>query len=326
MQTGTNLNGLKQGDPTYTEEIQTRFQTLEEYGFSSKQVARIAGKDHYNTLVKPEHLANTWDLLSKLEVPEENIREQISFYPEILSTPPEIKNERIQNAQEKGMDVKKAISRDLSWIGVTTETFNSVYGCLLELGFENPINLMEKCPSLTKLSPKTIAERVQWFTDNGFESPHALIEKHLILIKYSPEGNLQIKMKVMSRLMQLYQLNITVQDVIEYTPAIVGYKTEKFIILARVLREVYNQNTAITKSVISSFFIKNIETVLLTLFNGNTNNDPVRFHRNLRKLQRRNIPKEVKREQLLEIFKKDPQNSLLRSYFAAYPMKTEQTI
>lgn len=191
-------------------------------------------------------------------------------------------------------------------------------------GFKNPCRLIELSPSILGLSLNNIDSKLRGLEQQGFINPQKLIESHPPILGYTL-NNINKRIKLLNRLVALYQLPFTAQELMTNQKALFSAKVDKIIILTRVIRRTSKSCHEITNPILNQFLFSNLEDVLLAVdsFNKAEAVSPRKVLQRAREIKACNLSRDEKRERI--VFGMDSDPKLKRRYIQGYPNSSSPT-
>lgn len=198
---------------------------------------------------------------------------------------------------EKAIAIIAKEKPDLYTVGEINDRFKNFY----DLGFSNPATLINTSPTLLSLLPDRVRQSVEAFRPY-VKDPVAFIESTPPLLTYSFEKNLEPKIKMLSRLVELYHLPYTATEIIRRNNAILTSKIDKLWVLARVLEKYAQSPTEVTHGAIGDLLFSNLEDVMNAVkeAEGRAVTLPD-FIKEVKNVKKRNTSKEQKVETIDEM-------------------------
>src|SRR3989338_6884583 len=106
---------------------------------------------------------------------------------------------------------------------------------LQNIGFSNPIKLIESLPSILGISLEgNIKPKIEGLGLLGFTNPHKMIESVPSILGYNLEGNIKKRFKLIDRVIKRYGLPFTTSFLMENVHFLFSSKIDKIVILIRV--------------------------------------------------------------------------------------------
>lgn len=167
---------------------------------------------------------------------------------------------------------------------------------LKNLGFSDPVAMINALPQILNLHTSTIKDKVEKMSA---EIPNALafMEACPATLTYSPEANVGKKIKMVDELVRLYKLPFTTAEIIRRNNSILSSSMDKLWVVARILKKYTDSPADLRHKHISNLLFENIENVLIAL--EETEKEDLTFNRFLdavKKVKKRNLPNEKKQE------------------------------
>jgi len=193
-------------------------------------------------------------------------------------------------------------------------------GHLIGLGFPADWvdSLVEVRPTL--FAPEFVNNHITGLTELGFTNPNKMIESFPAILSYSLEENIKRRIKLIDKLIQLYQLPFSATSLVEQDPFLFSSKIDKILVLVRILREYKVRPPAPNTNIMRSLLHLNLESVLVALNESPKEHETIKdFIKRARSVHRQKLPKEQKRqiiEQGLSEFEK-----IKSRYLKGYPKK-----
>jgi mTERF len=109
---------------------------------------------------------------------------------------------------------------------------------LKALGFENPVKMITSSPAILGYSIKeNIQPKIDELKALGFENPVKMITSLPAILGLSIKENIQPKIKRIQTYLDLYKIEFTAIDLIQYFPTIIGYSRLRLFKTASYLRD-----------------------------------------------------------------------------------------
>jgi biotin operon repressor len=209
-------------------------------------------------------------------------------------------------------------------LSLSIDNINKKIEFLQELGFKNPVSLIEKLPQILGYSTESIKNKLNLLQELGFNNPVGLIEKFPAILGYSG-NNIATKVRLLRRVIKLYNLPYTPQEIIEYIPGILSINVDKILVLIRVFREFAQDINEVSKSNITLLLFSNLENLLLAVdsFEDKTKVGIKEIIKTAKEFKSQNLPKEEKRRLIDNGLTNHPK--IKRIYFHGYPLEKQKT-
>ena len=200
------------------------------------------------------------------------------------------------------------------------EKRESYFRDIIGLSQDKIDRLKEKHSSL--YSTESIIEKVNGLKDRGFTNPNKTIESSPQILGLAFE-NIDAKINLLSKLTNLYQLNLNPVTTIESNPTILSVKLKKLIVITRVLRDYQSSPEDIQRKV-SSLYKINLESLLISYSQKEPNDNIDNLIRTARQIQKQKLSKDYKRQLIKDFFNQNTDSyKIYREYLKGYPEKTQ---
>jgi len=120
---------------------------------------------------------------------------------------------------------------------------------LIDIGFKNPVTLIEKQPPILGCASDSIQEKVDRLRSLGFSNPVELIQKMPQILGLASDS-IQQKVRTMFRVYHVMDPSITqevVLNMIENNPNVLSYSRSRWSLVARSLSYLKEKGIDITK-------------------------------------------------------------------------------
>ncbi|MBA3679210.1 hypothetical protein H0W80_03430 [Candidatus Saccharibacteria bacterium] len=234
--------------------------------------------------------------------------------------------ERLNNLAQLGFSNPVAlIEKHPSILSYAPESIQAKLDSLTNQQFSNPVALIEKHPSILSYAPESIQAKLDSLTNQQFSNPVALIEKHPSILGYAPE-NITRRVKLFTKLVKLFDSPINQVELMEAVTGLFSTKIDKLIVLTRIVRNSLQTASDTDRKLIHDILFANLEDVLLGLETLGVEQNERLPNYTIQQLVAR--AKEVKKQEL----SKDTKKMLIKHaefidlkvkkrYFKGYPLK-----
>jgi hypothetical protein len=214
----------------------------------------------------------------------------------------------------------KMIGSSPEILGLSFENIDKKISGLKKRHFNNPIKMIEPSPRLLGLSFDNIDNKIIGLKKRHFENPIETIESSSRILGLSFK-NIDAKIELLSRLSNLYQLNLKPITIIESNLPMLGTKFEKLIVVARILRE-YQPSSEDIQRRMNKFHTINLESLLVSYTKKEAGDNIDNLIRRAEQIQRQKLTKDYKRQLIKDFFGQDPDSyKIYRDYLKGYPEK-----
>ena len=231
--------------------------------------------------------------------------------------------EKVNGLKDRGFtNPNKMIESLPSILGLAFENIDAKISGLKDRGFTNPNKMIESLPPILSYGFENIDTKISGLKDRGFTNPTKMIGSSPAILSYG-FGNIDSKVNLLSKLSNLYRINLNPITTIESNPAILGVKFKKLIVIARVLRE-YQPSSDDIQRKISILYTINLESLLISYSQKKANDNIDNLTNTARNIQKQKLSKEEKRQLIKDFFNQNPDSyKIYRDYLKGYPEKTQ---
>jgi len=252
-----------------------------------------------------------------------NPNKMIESLPPILGYTFENIDTKISGLKDRGFtNPNKMIESSPTILGLAFENIDTKISGLKDRGFTNPNKMIESSPTILSHGFESIDSKISGLKDRGFTNPNKMIESSPAIFSYAFES-IDSKISLLSKLNNLYQININPITTIESNLPILGTKFEKLIVIARVLRE-YQPSPEDVQRKIGQLYTLNIESLLISYSQKEPSDNIDDLTRTARQIQKQKLSKDYKRQLIKDFFNQNPDSyKIYRDYLKGYPEKTQ---
>ncbi|MGB8816076.1 MAG: hypothetical protein WCC74_02475 [Minisyncoccia bacterium] len=247
-----------------------------------------------------------------------SILEKLGFSPESITKDESSILNKIEGLKKIGFENPIELIQKMPRIlGYAEESMGRKIEWLKEQGFENPIELIQKMPPILGLAEESMGKKIEWLKGQGFENPIELIQKMPRILGYAEES-MGRKIEYIKNCINLFSDNLNentqklVIGYIESIPNIFSIKFDRLAILIRILTIFNNQNKLQINSDSKRLTYLNIENLILALEKTKNNKDLTfpEFIKIVRIVKNENSEKAEKQAKISELMN-EIQNSKL---------------
>ena len=170
----------------------------------------------------------------------------------------------------------------------------------------------------TLYSSVALENHIEDLKTRGFSNPIKMIESSPTILGYNLEENIKRRVKLLSRLITLYQLPFSAISLMEQDSFLFSSKIDKILVLVRILREYKVMRYELTDKVMNQLLHTNLECTLIALDSPSHPNEKIEdLIRRSKSISRQKLPREEKRRIIkdgLAEFEK-----IKTRYFKGYP-------
>ena len=252
-----------------------------------------------------------------------NPNKMIESSPQIFSFAFANIDTKISGLKDRGFtNPTKMIETLPAILGLNFDNIDAKISGLKDRGFTNPNKTIESSPQILGLAFENIDAKISGLKDRGFTNPNKTIESSPQILGLAFE-NIDAKINLLSKLTNLYQLNLNPVTTIESNPTILSVKLKKLIVITRVLRDYQSSPEDIQRKV-SSLYKINLESLLISYSQKEPNDNIDNLIRTARQIQKQKLSKDYKRQLIKDFFNQNTDSyKIYREYLKGYPEKTQ---
>ncbi|MDD4785093.1 MAG: hypothetical protein PHH12_01395, partial [Candidatus Shapirobacteria bacterium] len=230
---------------------------------------------------------------------------------------------KISGFKDRGFtNPNKMIEFQPSILGYDFDNIDAKISGLKDRGFTNPNKIIESQPLILGYDFDNIELKISGLKDRGFTNPHKIIELKPQILGYGFE-NIDSKINLLSRLNNVYQLNLNPITIIESNLAIFGTNFKKLIVITRILRE-YQPSLEDIQRKVGELSKINLESLLISYSQKEPSDSINNLTKTARQIQKQKLSKDYKRQLIKNFFNKNPDSyKIYRDYLKGYPEKTQ---
>lgn len=199
--------------------------------------------------------------------------------------------------------------------GIAPEVVDAKLAGLKERGFNNPRKMIESSPSILGLALDNIDAKLAGLEKRNFKNPHKMIESFPNVLSYS-FNNIDRKLRLLNKLVSLYQLPYSANEMMEWSGFMFSTKIDKMIVLSRVLTEYQVSEDDLPKMATKLIF-SNLENVLIALSRAEEKDDINALFKRITEIRAQGLDRQQKREIIREELDEFPK--IARRYLRGYP-------
>ena len=184
----------------------------------------------------------------------------INATPAAIGYAPESVRNKITNLEELGLDAVKIINARPSAIGYAPESVRDKVASLEELGLD-AVKIINAMPSAISLAPESVKDKVANLEELGLDTVK-IINATPAAIGYAPES-VRNKISYINRLAKTLEWQGSVNELINYYPAVLSFSRKKLGILARIAADSFApERRHLTKSEVTASLINPLENYI----------------------------------------------------------------
>ena len=288
-------------------------------GLSQEKLDKL--KERQPHLYSIESITEKVDGLKKIGFTNPN--KMIDSFPQILGLAFDNIDTKISSLKDRGFtNPNKMIDSFPQILGHTFDNIDTKISGLKDRGFTNPNKMIEISPQILGLAFDNIDTKISGLKDRGFTNPNKMIEISPQILGYALD-NIDIRINLLSKLNNLYQLNLNPITTIESNLTILGTKFEKLVVIARILRDYQPSPTDIQRK-INSLYVINLESLLISYSQRKSGDNIDNLTKTARQIQKQKLSKDYKRQLIKDFFNQNPDSyKIYRDYLKGNPEKTQ---
>jgi len=288
-------------------------------GLSQEKLDKL--KERQPHLYSIESITEKVDGLKKIGFTNPN--KMIDSFPQILGLAFDNIDTKISSLKDRGFtNPNKMIDSFPQILGHTFDNIDTKISGLKDRGFTNPNKIIESFPTTLNYTFDNIDTKISGLKDRGFTNPNKMIEISPQILGYALD-NIDIRINLLSKLNNLYQLNLNPITTIESNLTILGTKFEKLVVIARILRDYQPSPTDIQRK-INSLYVINLESLLISYSQRKSGDNIDNLTKTARQIQKQKLSKDYKRQLIKDFFNQNTDSyKIYREYLKGYPEKTQ---
>lgn len=196
---------------------------------------------------------------------------------------------------------------------------NHILG-LRERGFSNPNKMIKSFHPISSLAFENIDSKLAGLKKRGFSNPNKIIESSPAILGYTFK-NIDRHLKLLNRLIHLYHVQFTAQELMENQNALFGSKIDKLVVLTRVLKKFISNPQDVTNTTINRLLFSSLEDVLIAvdMVGARKNLTMNEFIKLVKEVKAAGLSRERKQKQIEQGLQNDPK--IKSRYLKGYSSK-----